>query len=244
MRCCLLTLLTMVAVGVLALWFAGPLAAGYLIETGLGAAGFHGTNTRVEVSADPPLIILTGRADSVRLTATQVSVDQLRAGRVDLELDGVAVLSRHVDAVHGSFENVQLLAAPVAGQSQAPQVVEVEKVTLNGPSDATVATIVMTGDQAIALARGQLYATTGVQAALSLQAPDVVFIKVGGHTDTAHLVVQKGALMLVSSGATVSLFKPGQQNPFYMTSAVIGTAAQGGQILTLTGTIDVQSLLD
>jgi hypothetical protein len=247
MKGCLLALLTTIVVGVLVLWFSLPLAAGYLIQAGIGAAGFHGTDTKVEVKADPPLIILTGHADSVHLTATDVSVGELQAGRIDLRLDGLAVLSRHIESVHGTFDDVEVLAAPVEGGNQAPPVAQIRKVTVEGPSNAAAATIVMTGPQAAALAQSQLRAATGAQATLTLAAPDVVNVTAGGNTEQGHLVVQNGSLQLVAQSGgfpTVTLLKPGKGSPFYIKSAVIGADSEGGQILTLTGSIDIQSLLD
>jgi hypothetical protein len=140
-----------------------------------------------------------------------------------------------------------VLAAPVAGQAQTPAVAQIKTVSLEGPSNATAATIVMTADQATALVQSQLRAATGVQATLTLAAADVVNVTAGGNTEKGHLVVQEGALLLVSEGGgfpTITLLKPGKESPFYISSAVVGTDSESGQILTLTGTIDIQSLLD
>jgi hypothetical protein len=247
MRSCLMALLLTVVLGSVALWLTLPMLAGYVIQAGLGVSGFHGTGTSVEVKADPPFIVLIGHADSVHLTSTDVSVADLRADRVDLRLDGVAVISRHAAAVHGSFEGVEVVAAKTAGQTEETVVVELQKVTLEGPSNRTSATIVMSGEEAARLAQAQLKAATGINATVALKAPDVVTLMAGGKTETGHLVVKDGALILQPDAATLptlTLMKPGSGNPFSLDSAVVGTDSTGADILTLTGTIEIQALLD
>lgn len=246
MRCLLSLLLTM-AVGIFVLWFILPMAAGYVILGTLNLSGFHGTDTKVEVAANPPLTILAGHADSVHLTATDVSVGDLRAGRIDLKLDDVAVISRHVGAVHGTFEQVEVRGAATPGQTEMPPNVTAQKVTVDGASNRANATITMSALEAEGLAESQLRVKTGIVATVSFKVPNVVNIKSGGHTQPAKLIVRKGSLLLVPDGGalpSVTLMSPGNGNPFTLESVLIGKDWTGAQTVTLTGTIDVQTLLD
>jgi hypothetical protein len=51
-------LVAFVAIVVVVLWFALPPVVGGLAAGALTTAGFKGTDTRVEVAADPPLRLL------------------------------------------------------------------------------------------------------------------------------------------------------------------------------------------
>lgn len=247
MRSCLLSLLITIALLVVVLWLTLPMLAGYAILGMLNIGGFNGRDTQVEVQANPPLIILTGHADTVHLVSNDVSVNELRARRIDLQLDDVAVLSRHVGAVHGTLEGVDVMGAATAGRSDATVRVSVQEVRVEGPAFMAGATVVMTGAEAARLAASQLKIASGMTATVSFKTPDAVTIKSGGQTQIGHLVVKEGALLLVPDGGkmpTVVLMKPGKGNPFIFTAARVGTDLTGVQIVTLEGTIDIQSLLD
>src|SRR5947207_12621110 len=69
-RGCVLWLLTFGAFVLLVLWFALPPVAGGLAAAALESAGFHGTNTRVDVGADPPLKLLLLDADRIRIRSS------------------------------------------------------------------------------------------------------------------------------------------------------------------------------
>jgi hypothetical protein len=242
-----MSLLVTTALLAVVLWLTLPLVTGYLILGLLTMSGFNGTDTQVDVRANPPLTILGGKADSVRLISNDVSVGELHAIRIDLQLDDVAVVSRHVGAVRGSFTGVQIRAASVPGQTTTPVTADIEQVTLEGPSNATAATIVMSGSEVAALAESQLKASAGITATVTFKAPDVVTIKSGKKSQKGHLKVKDGAFLLVpDSGSlpTVVLIQPGKDEPFVISGATVGAGASGGQVVTLTGTIDIQSLLD
>src|SRR5664279_2261753 len=101
MRSCLIQFLLTAAVIVALLWFGLPFGASWLATNALGAVGFSGTNTTVEVSASLPPRILTGYADSIHLTSTQVGIGDLHAASVDLTLGGVELFSRKIATVQG-----------------------------------------------------------------------------------------------------------------------------------------------
>ena len=99
MRSCLIQLLLTVAVIFALLWFGLPFGASWLATNALGAVGFSGTDTTVEVKANLPPRILTGYADSIHLTSTQVGVGDLHAANIDLTLGRVELFARKIGTV-------------------------------------------------------------------------------------------------------------------------------------------------
>ena len=99
----------------------------------------------------------------------------------------------------------------------------------------------MTIAEAEALAESQLKAQTGIVAKVTLKAPDLVTVTIGGKAQAGRLVTSNGALLLVPAGdtlSTVTLIAPGTANPLRVTSVTIGVAD-----VTLVGTINIQNLL-
>ena len=234
MRSCLIQILIALAVVFLLLWFALPLAVGALATGALNATGFTGTDTRVEVSANPPPMLLTGRG-TVHITSTHVSLSDLHAAGVDVTLGDVDLMSRKIGTVGGTLTGVQV-AAPNG------DAVSIDKVTLAGPADDTIATCSMSIAQAEALAEAQL-AAQGVKATVDLAAPNAVTLKVSGTSYKGRLVASSdGALLLVPESKAmpqVLLISPGSGNPFHVYSVAIGQTD-----ITLTGTIDIDELLN
>ena len=89
MRSCLIQLLVLIAMVFALLWFGLPLGADWLATNSLNASGFTGTGTKVDVSAYPPPVLLTGHADSIHLTSSQVGIGDLYAASIDLTLGKV-----------------------------------------------------------------------------------------------------------------------------------------------------------
>ena len=233
MRSCLIQVLIMVAVVFCLLWFVLPIGVSALATGALNASGFSGTDTKVEVAANPPFMLLTGRADTVRIRSTQARMGDLHAGGVDVTLGGVELLKRSISTVNGTLTGVR-----VAAPNGDP--VTIDKVTLAGSATATTATATMTVAAAQALAESQLKAA-GLVAKVALKSPNLVTVTGGGKSQTGHLTTSNGSLLLVPDGntlPTVTLIAPGTGNPFRVTSATIGP-----QGLTLVGTINIQNLL-
>jgi hypothetical protein len=233
MRSCLVQLLILVALVFGLLWFGLPLGAGWLATNALNAAGFNGTGTRVDVSANPPFRLLAGQADSVRIVSTQVSVGDLHAGSIDLTFGQVDLISRHIETVDGQLAQVRVA-------SPSGDAVVVDAVTLSGPASAATAGLSLSIAEAQKLAESEL-AAHGVPGTVALAPPNRVTIKAGGQSLPAHLDARDGSLVLVpdvTQLAPIALLAPGSGNPFHVTAVSI---AAGGA--TLTGTIDVQSLL-
>src|ERR1035437_4019771 len=108
MRSCLIQLLLELALLFAILWFGLPLGAGFLATSALNASGFTGTNTSVEVSANPPPALLTGKADTIRIRSDSVYVGDLRAASMDVTLHDVGLLSRKIGSVDGTLDGVRI----------------------------------------------------------------------------------------------------------------------------------------
>jgi hypothetical protein len=234
MRSCLIQLVILFAVAFCLLWFALPLGVSALATGALNASGFSGTDTKVDVSASPPPMLLTGHADKIHITSTQVSISDLHAASVNVTLRDVDLLGRKIGTVSGTLDGVR-----VAAPNGDP--VTIDEVTLDGSATATTATCRMSVATAQALAESQLKTQTGIIAKAVLKSPNLVTITVNGKSQSGRLLTSNGSLLLVPTGntlPTVTLIAPGGGNPFRVTSVTIGLAD-----VTLVGTIDVQDLL-
>jgi hypothetical protein len=234
MRSCLIQLLMTVVVIFALLWFGLPFGASWLATTALNSAGFTGTDTKVEVSANLPPRILLGHADRIHITSTQVGVGDLHAGSIDLTLGNVEFIGRTIGTVSGTLTAV-LVPAP----SGDP--VTIDTATVEGAGTAATATLTTSSADLAKLAAAQFKGATGITSTVKLTAPDKVSVTAGGKTVPGRIVVASGAVMLVptsSSLPTVVLIQPGPGNPFHFTSVTVGSTT-----VTLVGTIDIQSLL-
>lgn len=233
MRSCLIQLLVLVAVVFALLWFGLPFGASWLATNALNAGGFTGTDTKVDVSAYPPPVLLTGHADSIHLTSSQVGIGDLHAASLDLTLGKVELFSRQIGTVAGTLEGVRV-AAPDG------QPVTVDTVKLSGAASSASAEMGVSMAEAQRLAVAQLK-SLGIAATVTLAAPNRITVTAGGRSQPGRLVAVAGALVLVPDGdalPTVTLMEPGSGNPFQLSSVAIAA-----DHLTLVGTIDVQALL-
>jgi hypothetical protein len=234
MRSCLFQLLFTLAILFCLVWFVVPIGVAALVQGALTSGGFSGTNTRVEVSSNPPFMLLTGNADRVHITSTDASMGDLHASSVDVTLQGVNLLSRDIGTVTGTFGGVRI-AAPNGDP------VAIDAVTLSGEASATRATATLNVTTAARLAQSQIKAQTGFSSTVVLKAPDAVVLTIGGKSQTGRLVAVNGALVLIPSNSgmpTVTLVAPGSGNPFHVTGVRID-----GSAMTLSGTLDTQALL-
>jgi hypothetical protein len=229
----LIQLLVLVAVVFGLLWFGLPFGASWLATNSLNAGGFTGTDTKVDVSAYPPPVLLTGHADSIHLTSSQVGIGDLHAASLDLTLGKVELFSRQIGTVAGTLEGVRV-AAPDG------QPVTVDTVKLSGAASSASAEMDVSMAEAQRLAVAQLK-SLGIAATVTLAAPNRITVTAGGRSQPGRLVAAAGALVLVPDGdslPTVTLMEPGAGNPFQLSSVAIAA-----DHLTLVGTIDVQALL-
>jgi len=233
MRSCLIQLLLELALLFAILWFGLPLGAGFLATSALNASGFTGTNTSVEVSANPPPALLTGKADTIRIRSDSVYVGDLRAASMDVTLHDVGLLSRKIGSVDGTLDGVRI-AVP-NGDS-----LTVDTVDIHGTATAADAALTVSS-QAIANVAATMLLASGIKATVSLQEPNGVTIVVLGKKQLGTLAVSNGTLLMVPTAKAIppiALIVPGTGNPFKLTSVAVK-----GQQVTLGGTIDIQSLL-
>ncbi|MGD0861477.1 MAG: hypothetical protein ABSA21_01790 [Candidatus Limnocylindrales bacterium] len=234
MRSCLIQLVVLIVVAFCLLWFGLPIGVSALATGALNASGFSGTDTKVQVSANPPPMLLTGHADTVHITSSQASVGDLHAAGVDVILGDVELLSRTIGTVTGTLTGVQV-AAPDG------EPVTLDQVTLTGVATATTATASMSLAAAESLAESELKSQTGVVAKVALKGPDKVTVTIDGKSQAGRLVTSNGALLIVPNSdslPTVTLIAPGNGNPFRVISVQIGPAD-----VTFVGTIDIEQLL-
>lgn len=233
MRSCLIQLFVELVVLFALLWFGLPLGAGFLATSALNASGFTGTNTSVQVNSSPPPLLLTGKADSIRIRSDAVFVGDLHAASIDVTLHDVELLSRKINSVDGTLDGVRIAASSGAQ-------VTVDVVDIKGTATAAEAMLAISSQEIANLAVTML-AENSIKAAVSFAEPNSVTIVVAGKKQSGTLAVSNGTLLLVPttpSIATLALIVPGTGNPFKLTSVAIK-----GQQVTLGGTIDVQSLL-
>jgi len=233
-RSCLIQLFMTVAVIFALLWFGLPFAASWLATTALNSAGFTGTNTKVDVSANLPPRILLGHADRIRLTSTQVGVGDLHAGSIDMTLGDVELIDRKIGTVQGTLTDVR-----VPAPNGDP--ITIDSATLSGAGASATATLTTSSAELIQLAQAQYSEVTKTAATVKLVAPDKVTVTVKGKSEPGRLVVVNGGIVLVPTNTslpTVPLIESGTGNPFHFTSITVGATT-----VTLVGTIDLQSLL-
>ena len=195
MRGCLVALAALVVVAVLVLWFALPLVVGGIATATLGAVGFHGTDTRVEVFADPPLRLLTLNADRVRVRSTDVTLENVAADTVDLTLRDVSINERRFGVIEGTLGGVTV--TPDVGPP-----FEVSTVQLSGPSEAARATLTLDSAAAQTLVQSAVRsAFGGTVGDVTLEAPDRVTVETAIGPVPGRLVVnERGDLVLITSG--------------------------------------------
>jgi hypothetical protein len=230
----LIQVLILIAVVFALLWFGLPLGASWLATNALNASGFSGTDTKVDVSSNPPPLLLTGHADRIHLTSTQASVGNLHAATIDFTLGDVSLLDRTLGTIDGSLTGVK-----VPAPDGKPVVVDTASV--NGEAANARATLILARSEVESLAAQQLKSQTGISATITVAPPNKVTVKVGGQSQPGTLVVKDGELDLVPDSPglpTATLLKSGDGNPFTLQSVTIGA-----ETVTLTGVIDMQTLL-
>jgi len=234
MRSCLIQLLIAIAVVFALLWFGLPFGASWLATNALSAAGFTGTDTKVDISATVPPRILLGHADKIHLTSTQVSVGDLHAATIDMTMHDVELINRTFGSIDGVMTGVRV-------PTPTGDAVSFDTVSVQGQGTAATATLTLSNAEAERVAEAQLKATTTLVATVKFSAPDKATITFNGQTKIGHLAVSNGSLLLIPDGSglpTVTLLASGGGNPFSLTSVNVGATSTA-----LTGTIDLQTLL-
>jgi hypothetical protein len=231
-RGCLIAAVALVVVGLLVLWFALPIVVGGLATATLGAVGFHGTGTQVEVFADPPLRLLTLEADRVRVRSTDATIENVSAQSVDLTLRDVSINGRRFGVVEGTLSGVTV--TPEAGPP-----LQVATVQLSGPSEAARVTINLDHAAVQTLVQGAITATFGGSAGtVTLEAPDRVSVATAIGPLPGRLAVDdEGDLLFISSASGRRIALLGSVLGSRMRLETVQVAGDG---LELAGTLDLR----
>jgi hypothetical protein len=233
MRGCLTWFFVVLAVLLGATWAFAPGVAAGLVSAGLGTAGFESADKSVTVVADPPIELLTLRADKVRVQATNATFSGLAIGSVDLTLGGVGLMGRQADSVDGTLTGVKV---PTALGSAA----NLTSVGLSGPSSDLRAIVTLSLKDVQALASAAVEGQLGSSATkVTLTAPDKVTVSASGLNVRGRLVVDKGGglvfVTIAPAGFSdpIDIFRPGPTQPLRLTGITLRTNGA-----TLTATID------
>jgi len=230
-RGCLLWLLSFGAFVVLVLWFALPPVASGLAGAALGSAGFHGTGTRVDVGADPPLKLLLLDADRVHVVSSDASILDVHADAVDVLLRGVSIPRRTFNSIEGTLGGVTF--TPDTGPSFTAKTVQ-----LSGPAEAAHATLTVDKSEVESMVSSAVGSATGSPVSnVKLSSPDRVSATVGGSTVTGRIAVDpSGQLVLQApTGQTIPLVGTGPDERLHLQSVQIA-----GQDLELSGVMDMR----
>jgi hypothetical protein len=216
MRGCLTFLVVVALLVGVGGWFLLPPATGALVGTGLVVSGLRGTDTKVEVSADPPFELLTGHADSVSITSSSATWGQLSAATLEVNLSDVGLVDRTFDRIDGRLTGVSL-----ADDNGAT--IGVSSVILGGTRQAPTATLGLSS-LAVELLVGRAVASElpATPERVRLQAPDRLVLEAASRSVTGRLAIDAGALVLRLQGVgTVSIYDPGQSAPFRLRSVSV-----------------------
>jgi hypothetical protein len=218
----LLGLLVVVAVIGAGLWVGTPLVASALVRAAVVSAGLNGSTTQVQVAANPPLALLLGHADSVRIRSSDDALQGVRIGQLDLVLFDVSLLGRTAGIVEGTLADVRGAAPGVP--------LQIERISVAGaPDSADVEVSVLPGELATALRLGFA----------RLVPPDLVTGTVAGHAIAFRLTVNAdGSLVAVPSsqrGPTLVLWQPTGALPVQLTGATVTQTE-----IVLTGRADLR----
>jgi hypothetical protein len=194
MRGCLSVLVLAVVFVAAGTWFAGPPAAGFLMETALVTAGLECDDLEVTVETEPRWELVGGRADRVRIVATDARYRGLRVDRVAVDLRDVGLIDRRAGEVDGVLTGVVLADGPAAG-------LPIPTIRLTGGQGRVQATV-----EADAIAAAQLFerrirdASGRDVSGAAIQAPDRLSFTTSGVVLSGRLAVVGGALILRPDG--------------------------------------------
>lgn len=201
MRGCLfvLVLAGAVAAGVA---FVGlrPVAAG-VIHAGVVASGLSSEDLRVTVAAEPPTELLGLHADAVRIRATEARWRDAWIGRLDIELQDVALGARTAERVEGRLEDVRFVRDDTDGTDGGRQdALPIALVVLEGSGAGRriVATAALDAGTMEAHIAARVRARTGMEpGGVRLEPTNRLTIGLGGIDVAGRLIVDaEGSLVL------------------------------------------------
>jgi hypothetical protein len=237
-RGCLSVLVIAAVFLVATVWFGGQPLAGAVVEASLAAAGFQADTLDVEVTASPPLRLATGHADVVRIEATGMRWNELRASSVDLTLGDVDLLNRTAATADGGFEDVDLGGADAGAGAGAEPLSA--RITLAGPASAALTTISIAGATVERLVQDAVERELDVRPdTVTLSAPDTLALHIAGNVVSGQLILDvSGAVVLSTTLGTIRLVAPDPSIPLQLSELAVESDA-----LVLRGTLNVQGML-
>jgi hypothetical protein len=200
MRGCLYVIALALVVLVGGTWLAGPPVTGFVIETGLATGGLRAADLAVDVESEPRWELLTGRADRVRISATDARFHDTRIEQLEIDLRDVTFVDRRAGTIEGRFEGVTIddggpadgLTVPVIGLSGGQPIVARLEI------DAT--------DAEQLVARGVRERLGREVGTVTLEAPDALTISVDQLSLAGRIAVDAdGGLVMTTQGVAGDL---------------------------------------
>ena len=214
-------------------WFALPPILGGMAVGLLRDAGLQAGDMRVEVQADPPLRLIGLSADRVRIRASDVEIETLRAETVDVTLREVSLREQTFEVIEGRIDGARL--TPAEGPA-----IRVTSVQVSGPPERALMTMMMSEEDVASLVRSTIARSFGSEADnVNLEAPDRLSFDVSGQPVSGRLRVDESGSLIFreDTGAlTLDLFRSSPGDP-----AVLRSVRVDGETLEVTGTLDVRS---
>jgi hypothetical protein len=229
-RGCLISAAVFVVIAVGVLWLALPPIIGGLAVGALTNAGVHGTDTRVDVAADPPLRLLFLDADRVHVRSTNAEIRNVHADSVDVTLRDVSIGGRRFGFIEGSLKGVRVTP------DQGPAF-EASNVQITGPAAASRVTISLEKTSVENLITSAVATSTGDTVnSVRLASPDRVSLTTSGGPIAGRLdVTPAGDLVLLpSSGGSINVVGTGPNQPVRLETVQVA-----GDGLEVSGTIDL-----
>ncbi len=229
-RGCLVSIVVFVTLVLGVLWFALPPVVGGLAAGVLDAVGVHGTGTRVDVGADPPLRLILLDADRVRVRSDDVEIQNVHADSLDITLRDVSISGRRFAFIEGTMSGVRVTA-------DSGTTLEAETVRITGPAEAAGVAITLNRASVQSLISTAVTASTGNAVnRITLASPDRVAVATPrGTVDGRLRVSPAGELFLaLASGEQIPLVATGADPPGRLRSVQVA-----GDGLELAGLIDL-----
>jgi hypothetical protein len=232
MRGCLFVLALAAVVVTAAAWFGAPPLTSAVIASILENSGYHAADSTITASANPPVRLLFGHADTVTISGRGVTWRTFRAASVDLTLGDVNLFGRTAGAIHGTISGAELQASGT--------VVPTANVAIDGSGSEATAVIHLAGATVDRLVRSGFSKETGTPpTTIALVAPDTLRVATSGSTIEGGLAIDTaGALVLLTRLGSTEIFSFDPSFPIRITGVQIM-----GADLELTGTLDAEALL-
>lgn len=232
MRGCLSVLVLAAIFLVAGAWFGGPPIAEALVSTALATSGLHSNDLHVQVEADPPLRLATGRADRVVVDGMDVTWNGLTADTFHLTLDDVDFLGRSAGETSGRLTGVELPNVDPPGSRAT--------IDISGPGSSALVTVTIDDATVERMAIEAFEQKLGVRpSSATLSEPNVIRFKAGPVEATGALTIgPDGSLGVSTPLGTFTVLAPSPQQPIQLTSVAVDNGS-----LVLTGSLDVADLL-